>query len=182
MKRIIFISGTPTVGKTTISEKLALKLNAKLIKINDFVFENNLTLGKDADKGYEVIDIDKLDIALSNELENYEGTVIVEGHVSHLCNNCDKIIVLRANPDILKERLINRGYSQSKIRENLEAEALGVCSVEAFDIHGDCVNELDVGNLTIEESISILEDIINNKADYPIGNVDYMDWIIKNPN
>ena len=46
MAQTIFISGTPTVGKTTISEKLASKIGAKLIKINDFVFENDLTLGR----------------------------------------------------------------------------------------------------------------------------------------
>jgi len=36
-----------------------------------------------------------------------------------------------------KERLIKRDYSASKIQENLEAEALGVCSMEAMEIYGN---------------------------------------------
>lgn len=182
MKQTIFITGTPTVGKTTISEKLALKLNAKLIKINDFVFENNLTLGKDENKGYEVIDIDKLDIALTEEIKKHDGIIIVEGHVSHLCNNADKIIVLRANPDILKKRLIDRNYSQSKIRENLEAEALDVCGVESFNIYKNKVCEIDIGYLDIDESVDILERVINENMDCSFGNIDFVDWLIENPN
>ena len=178
MNKTIFISGTPTVGKTTISEKLAIKLNAKLIKINDFVFENDLTLGKDSNKGYEVIDIDKLDLKLQDELKDYDGIAIIEGHVSHLCSNADQIIILRANPKILNERLEKRGYLESKILENLEAEALGVCSCEAYDIHEDKVQEVDVSNLSIDESIAILEDIIYEKKEFPFGEIDFMQWII----
>lgn len=180
MAQIIFISGTPTVGKTTISQKLASEIGAKLIKINDFVFEKGLTLGKDPDKGYEIIDIEKLDLALQNELAKYEGTAIVEGHVSHLCSKADKIIVLRANPEILKERLEARKYSENKIRENLEAEAMGICSLEAYDIHKEKVSEVDVSNLSINEAVNILNDIINGNKDYPCGNVDFMEWLILN--
>lgn len=180
MAQTIFISGTPTVGKTTISEKLASKIGAKLIKINDFVFENDLTLGKDPDKGYEVIDIEKLDSALQNELSEHDGIAIVEGHVSHLCSGADKIIILRANPDILKERLEARKYSNNKIRENLEAEAMGVCSLEAYDLHGEKVNEVDVSNLKIDEAVDVIIDVINGNDDYPFGNVDFMEWLISN--
>ncbi|MDO5848536.1 MAG: adenylate kinase family protein [Methanobrevibacter sp.] len=180
MNQTIFISGTPTVGKTTISEVLASKIGAKLIKINDFVFENGLTLGKDSDKGYEVIDIEKLDAALQEELEDFDGTAIVEGHVSHLCSNADKIIVLRANPEILRERLEARGYGESKIRENLEAEALGVCGCEAYDMHSNKVEEVDVSSMTVEDAVEVLEDIIEGNVHYPFGNIDFMEWIISN--
>ncbi len=180
MKQTIFISGTPTVGKTTISEALAFKIGAKLIKINDFVFENNLTLGKDLDKGYEVIDIDNLDLKLHEELDDFDGIAIVEGHVSHLCSGADKVIVLRANPEILKKRLEARNYSASKIRENLEAEALGVCSCEAFDLYQDMVSEVEVSSLTVEDAVEVISDIIDGNIQCPFGNVDYMEWLISN--
>lgn len=181
MNQKIFISGTPTVGKTTIASKLAEELNAKLIKVNDFAFENNLVLGKDSKKGYKIIDIDNLNEKLQDYFkESSEEIIIVEGHLSHLCSNADKIIILRVNPDILKNRLIDRGYSNSKIKENLEAEALNVCGCEAFDIHGENVNEIDVSNLEIEEAVSLLEDIINDDKEFPFGNIDFMNWIIEN--
>ena len=36
---------------------------------------------------------------------NNPKLIIVEGHLSHFCSNCDKCIVLRLNPLILKKRL-----------------------------------------------------------------------------
>ena len=60
MSNIIFISGTPCTGKTTISEVLSQKLNWELVKINDLAISNNLVLGIDDDKGYNIIDVDAL--------------------------------------------------------------------------------------------------------------------------
>mgnify|MGYP002509030471 CR=1 FL=1 len=59
---VIFISGTPCTGKTTVATELNEflsdnGLDSKLIKINDFAFENDLVLGEDPDKFYKVIDI-----------------------------------------------------------------------------------------------------------------------------
>ena len=58
MSNIIFISGTPCTGKTTVSEVLSKKLNYDLIKVNDLAIDNNLVLGIDDDKGYKIIDVD----------------------------------------------------------------------------------------------------------------------------
>ena len=52
----IFITGTPCVGKTT----LASRLNGRLIKINDLAISHGFVLGIDENKGYKVIDIEKL--------------------------------------------------------------------------------------------------------------------------
>ena len=182
MAQVVFISGTPTVGKTTISEKIADDLNANLIKINDLAIEKGFVLGIEEEKGYKVIDIDKLDDKLQEVLNSFsdDELVIVEGHLSHLCSNPDCVIILRAHPKILKERLASRNYSQAKINENLEAEALGVCAVEAFELHGDKVNEVDVTDLAIDEIVDVIGDIISGKNSYPVGNVDFMDWIVEN--
>ena len=101
MSNIIFISGTPCTGKTTISEKLSEKLNWKLVKINDLAISNNLVLGIDEDKGYKIIDIDALNDLLLKIISEHDN-LIVEGHLSHLCSGADKLIVLRCRPEILK--------------------------------------------------------------------------------
>ena len=44
MSNIIFISGTPCTGKTTISENLSEKLNWELVKINDLAISNEMDL------------------------------------------------------------------------------------------------------------------------------------------
>ena len=173
----IFITGTPCTGKTT----LASKLNGRLIKINDLAISHDFVLGIDENKGYRVIDIDKLSDYIGELIAGCDELLIFEGHLSHLCDGADKVIVLRVHPDVLKERLKARNYSDAKIRENLEAEALGVCSAEAYEKYQDKVYELDLTNLAIDEAVDLIEDTIANGKDHPAGSVDFMDWIIKNP-
>ncbi|MBX7077321.1 MAG: adenylate kinase family protein [Methanobacteriaceae archaeon] len=191
--KIIFITGTPCVGKTTIASNLVDNLsndfNTKLIKINDLAIENNLILGEDVDKGYKIVDIPSLNESLNKVMKDFFNLkmennnpklIIVEGHLSHFCSNCDKCIVLRLNPLILKKRLESRKYKESKVNENLEAEALSVCSVEAFENHGEHVDEIDTTNKSIENVINIIKDIILNDTHFPVGNVDFMQWILEN--
>ena len=58
------------------------------------------------------------------------------------------MIVLRVRPEILRLRLEKRDYSELKVRENLEAEAMGVCTAEAYDIYGENISEIDASDLT----------------------------------
>ena len=189
---VIFISGTPCTGKTTVAIELNDYLsdngfNSKLIKINDFAIENELVLGEDPDKFYKVIDIDKLNDCLNGEINNFLSTdtngsikvLIVEGHLSHLCEGADKMIVLRLNPDILQIRLEERNYTESKIQENLEAEALAVCSAEAYDIYGEKTNEIDASDKSVDEIRDLIIDIVSDKLESPVGSIDFMEWFLK---
>ena len=189
--QVIFISGTPCTGKTTIATKLNDFLtnngfNSYFIKINDFAIENDLVLGKDPDKFYKVIDIDRLDEVLNKEINNFldENTsdnskiVIVEGHLSHLCNGADKMIILRLNPEKLIKRLEERNYAESKIHENLEAEALAVCSAEAYEFYGDKASELDTTKKSVDETLDAVIKIISGELESPVGSVDFMDWFL----
>ena len=72
------------------------------------------------------------------------------------------MIVLRVHPEILRKRLEARNYSASKIRENLEAEALGVCSAEAYEKYGDRVFEVDVSDLTKDDAVEVMGNIIED--------------------
>lgn len=182
---VIFISGTPCTGKTTVATRLNDYLSqsgfdSKLIKINDFAIENDLVLGEDPDKFYKVIDIDGLNESLNEEInQSSDGIIIVEGHLSHLCEGADKMIVLRLNPSILKGRLEERNYTESKIQENLEAEALAVCSAEAYEIYGEKTNEIDASNLSIEEIRDLIIAIASDNLECPVGSIDFMDWLLE---
>ena len=172
----IFITGTPCTGKTTI----ASRLNGRLIKINDLAISHGFVMGIDENKGYKVIDIDKLSRYVDGLTKDCDELLIFEGHLSHLCDGADKVIVLRVNPEMLEKRLMERNYSESKIRENLEAEALGVCSAEAFEKYPESTYELDVTDLGIDEAVELVEDVIENGGGYPVGSVDFMEWLIEN--
>lgn len=170
----IFITGTPCTGKTTI----ASKLNGRLIKINDLARSHGFIMGVDEKKGYEIIDIEKLSSYLHELIRNCDETLIVEGHVAHLLDGADKIIVLRVHPDKLKARLEARNYSEAKIRENLEAEALGVCSAEAYEKYGEKTQEINATDLSIDELVEAVEGIISDDVTCPVGEIDFMDWLI----
>lgn len=182
---VIFISGTPCTGKTTVAIDLNDYLSdngfhSRLIKVNDFAIENDLVLGEDPDKLYKVIDIDGLNESLNEEIDkNSDCILIVEGHLSHLCEGADKMIVLRLNPSILKDRLEERNYSSSKIQENLEAEALAVCSAEAYEIYGEKTNEIDASDKSVEEIRDSIIAIAADKMECPVGSIDFMEWLLE---
>lgn len=190
--QVIFISGTPCTGKTTIATELNDYLNnigcdSTLIKINDLAARKDLIVGEDPDKLYKVIDIEGLNDVLEDEIAEFKSeamdsnvpkALIVEGHLSHLCEGADKMIVLRLNPSSLKSRLEARDYVESKVNENLEAEALAVCSAEAYELYDNELNEIDTTDKSIDDVLSVVIDIINGKEHYPVGDVDFMDWFL----
>ena len=178
MNKAIFITGTPCTGKTTVSEKLADSLNYKLIKINDLAIDNDFVLGIDDEKGYKVIDIDALDEKVGEIIESGDDLLIFEGHLAHLCHGASKVIVLRVRPEVLRSRLEARDYSELKIRENLEAEAMGVCTAEAYELYGEDICEIDASDLTVDEIVGLLCDIVGGKSNPGVGEIDFMDWLI----
>jgi adenylate kinase len=166
----IALTGTPGTGKTTLSKKL----NYNIVSINQSYPE--ISDGKN-ENGDWLINLDKL---LDNiEVAQYNNTVF-EGHVSHFLENLDLIIVLRCQPSKLQERLEERNYNQEKIRENIEAEALNIISEEAIDSYGEeKVFELDTSSSDLDESVNLLNDIINGNIKSN-KRIDYsetiMDW------
>ena len=68
----------------------------------------------------------------------------------------DVVIVLVCSKKLLlQERLSSRGYSQSKIDENIEAELLGELLGECMDVFEERIPilTLDTCKLTVEESV-----------------------------
>jgi adenylate kinase len=177
---IILITGTPGVGKTTVSSILVEKIDAHLVNINELVDERHLYTGIDEEKGYKIVDLDALFNEMDKIIEGIDDPdkhIIVEGHLSHLFENSDMVIVLRANPDVLRHRMDAKGWKAAKIRENIEAEAIDVCSYEAFEIHGDKVNEIDTSDILPEQVADLIIDVINGDKSFPVGNVDFLEYL-----
>ena len=177
---IILITGTPGVGKTTVSSILVEKIDACLVNINELVNEKHLYTGIDEERGYKIVDLDALFNEINEIIGNVDGPdkhIIVEGHLSHLFENSDLVIVLRANPDVLRDRMKTKGWGAAKIRENIEAEAIDICSYEAFEIHGDNVNEIDTSDILPEQVVDLIIDVINGSKRFPVGNVDFLEYL-----
>ncbi|MFY9637512.1 MAG: AAA family ATPase [Methanobacterium sp.] len=175
----VLITGTPGTGKTTVSKIVAKKLECPLIAVNDLVVEKQIYNGYDEEKGYKVVDLHALsrEIKLVLKYSNNER-VIVEGHLAHYFDEdelVETVIVLRSRPDILRKRLDIRKWNDSKIRENLEAEALDICTFEAVEIHGQKVNELDTSDLSVEDVAELIIEILDDKKYFPPGKLNFLE-------
>ncbi len=164
------LTGTPGTGKTTVAALLPFRV----IDINSLV-RGGMNLGVDPVRGCLEADMEALAELFRKESgsasEGKEEITILEGHFSH--RFADWAIVLRLAPALLRERLGARGYSEEKIRENLEAEALDVILVEAVE---SCsrVDEIDTTNQSPEEVAELVMKIIEGELSLPPGQVDWL--------
>lgn len=159
----IALTGTPGTGKTTVAGLLPYRV----IDINALV-KGGMNVGLDPDRGCLDADMDALKAHLFNL--GSDETVILEGHFSH--HFADWSIVLRLSPAELEPRLKARGYIESKIKENLEAEALDVILVEAVE---QCrqVDEIDTTGKSAEEVAELVAEIIQGQRRFPPGQVNW---------
>ena len=166
---LISITGTPGTGKTEVGKELAHR-GKNVIFLTEFIKEKDL-LGELDDElcSYDV-DTDELNDSLK-EYRDSDLTYYVEGHLSHFISS-SQIIVIRCQPNVLAQRLEARGYSEEKIKENVQAEILDIILCEA-DSTGIPIYELDSTLHTSEELVDSIFDIEDGKKGYEPGKTDW---------
>lgn len=179
---IIALTGTPGTGKTSVAEVLKNK-GFEIVDLNKVACDNNFIIGKDIKRDSNIVDIEKINKYI---LENYSGKdiVFIEGHLSHLLKNVEKIVILRCHPKFLKKNLSKKKWNEDKIKENIEAEILDIILCEALEIHiKKDIFEINISDKTIEQITDSIIEIINNNfksmKKYKIGNVDWSEEILK---
>jgi len=111
----ILISGTPGTGKTSVSEAIAKKINAKIIHLSMVARNERLVSDYDRERDTWVIKEKKLRNKALKSIKNSkkEGieVLIIEGHFVDIIPEkpIDFAIILRCEPDVLSQRLRNRG-------------------------------------------------------------------------
>ena len=128
------ITGSPGTGKKTIGAKLATLTGLELFSINDFAIASEAGAWRD---GEFLVDTSMLKGKIATE-----GRIVVGHLLPYVLSNrmLDRVIVLRCSPSELKRRYMDRGYPEAKIRENVEAEMIGL-------IAGKCAEVFDHGKL-----------------------------------
>ncbi|MDY0293087.1 MAG: adenylate kinase family protein [Candidatus Methanomethylophilaceae archaeon] len=166
---VIALTGTPGTGKTSVSEGLRAA-GYRVIDLSAHINEHDLRGRLDSPRDTYEVDTDALSESLRG-IGEVGGAVIMEGHLSHYLE-CDAIIVLRCHPDVLRSRLESRGYAESKVAENVQAEALDVILCES-DETGRPVYEIDCTGGT-SHAVAAVEDIIRGEVDrYLPGSVNW---------
>lgn len=172
----IVVTGTPGTGKTVFSEALAREIGFTHIDVGRLCLDRGLTLGFDDEKQTHIVDIVKLRRAIKDLKDE---NVVLDGHIAHLITQSKYVkiaFVLRCHPRVLKKRLEAKGYSPKKIHENVMAEILDICLVEASEVYRGKLCELDSTDKPVEQLVSEALAFYRGEVKPKIGVVD---WISK---
>ncbi len=182
-KRVILITGTPCTGKTTTAKALASKLNAEYINLTDYAKIHKLTLNQDEERKTTVINEEKMRTKLAETITaSNNSNIIIDGHYAAAVapnSLVTQVFVLRRNPKELKRFMGKCGYTGTKMWENLSAEILDVCLIEAMQSQQGKVCELDVTGKTVEAIISEIAGVLDKGKRCYTGIVDWIGMLEK---
>lgn len=195
---LVSITGTPGVGKSTLSREMEVR-GWERIDLKELIKENGWSEGSLEKTGEIIVDKEKLKEQLEMMEFDPGGNILIDGHLSYLAPS-DISIVLRLDPRKMRARLQERGYSEEKIMENLEAEGVSVILVEAGELetersggrdwseldHGKgIVFEIDTTDRSVDELVDRVMDIVdsyqgkrlNELVEYRPGRIDWLEVI-----
>jgi len=154
------ITGSPGVGKHTISNRLAKRLNLKLIDINKVAIESGIFEQKN--ESFDV-DVKKLKKTLVKKITKNS---LVVGHLAPYVisqKQVDTVVVLRKNPYKLTSIYKKRKYSYGKSIQNLGSEILGVTLYDAISAFGsDKTFQIDTTNKSVSTVVKKIESFFAN--------------------
>lgn len=127
--RWIALTGTPGTGKTSLARMLR-KQGFPVVDLKRFVARHGGVVGLDRARKSRIVDPERVG-RLLRRLHGADSRLVLESHWSHAIPGVDAAIVLRVRPHALERRLRARGWSERKVIENAEAEALGIILEEA---------------------------------------------------
>ncbi len=178
-KRVILVTGTPCVGKTSVSRLLASKLNAEYVNLTDLAIREGLISGKDKERDSIIVDENKMRKKLHELIDSSnKKDIVIDGHyaVSVVPKNLvTYIFVLRRDPVELKKLMQSSGFTDRKLWENLASEILDVCLVDALNVHSEeKVCELDTSGKSVEEIVSEILTVLERHKKCGVGLVDWL--------
>ncbi|KAL0002776.1 hypothetical protein SO802_016557 [Lithocarpus litseifolius] len=152
----ILVTGTPGTGKTTTSSALAEATQLHHIIVEDLVKEKNLHDGWDDQLDCFLINEDLVCDELEDLME--EGGNIVDYHGCDFFPErwFDQVVVLQTDNTVLYDRLSRRGYTGSKLSNNIECEIFQVLLQEAKESYPE--------DIVVALKSDNIEDITRNVA------------------
>jgi adenylate kinase len=178
-KRVILVTGTPCVGKTTLALQLSKNLNAMYINLTELAGKEHLVLSEDKERQTKVINEQKMRSKLRELLDKTgDSTIIIDGHYAAAVvpkSRVTHVFVLRRNPVELHAFMQKNGFQGLKLWENLASEILDVCLAEAVRRQDkEKVCELDVTGKTVDAIASEVLAVLDNRKKCRVGSIDWL--------
>jgi len=166
----ILVGGTPGTGKSEVAAVLGKRLKVKVVSLGELAKHANCISEEDLERDTDVIDEDCLVDAILDLFERESDRIIIEGHYVDLVpySSVERAFVLRTHPEKLRERLMARGYSKEKVSENVEAEVIGVCQMDAIESFGEAkVFEIDTTEMTSSKVADKIVEMMSSRVPSP---------------
>ncbi|MHA1137646.1 MAG: adenylate kinase family protein [Candidatus Thorarchaeota archaeon] len=163
----ILIGGTPGTGKTMVAKVLGSRLSVDVIALGELADKSGCISAQDKARNTGIIDEDCLVEAIIKLVEDKSERFVIEGHYIDLVPSSavQWVFILRTHPEKLVGRLIDREYKEEKVNENVEAEVLGVCQLDAIDAFGEeRVLEIDTSDMNPTDVASMIEKMIADET------------------
>lgn len=161
----VLVTGTPGVGKTTLSQHMQKVLGYEVISLSDVIEKRKLFENKCELYDTLLYDPDEVEAYLKKRVKKRKN-YIFDTHdpesVSFI--DFDAIIVLSADTQVLGKRYEERGYNSKKADENIQVEIMEVIYNEV--IENLCEDEEDINRIIRIETVKNklprdIEDIYN---------------------
>lgn len=148
MIKAVIVTGTSGTGKTLIAKRLSKLFKLIYVDVNDLIKKNKLFDEYDKKFKTRLVDVKKLNKFLIYLIKTSKEILIIDSHLSHyLPKKYVKLcIVTKCDLKILRKRLKKRKYNQKKIDENMEAEILRTCYMEALE-NKHKITEIDTSEI-----------------------------------
>jgi len=172
----IYVGGTPGVGKTTVAKEVARKLGIRYVNVAELAVSEGLVTGYDAERRAHIIDEEAVKRRLRKLAS--EGDAVIDTHVATAVppELVDVAVVLRLDPRELKRRLEARGYPPAKVMENIQAEILDSCLIEAVEAFGvKRTFEIDTTGKSIEQVVDEILRIVKERKGSKPGSVNWLE-------
>jgi len=173
---LIYVGGTPGVGKTTVAKEVARKLGIKYVNLAELAVSEGLVTGYDAERKAHIIDEEAVKRRLRKLAS--EESAVVDTHVATAVPSelVDVAVVLRLDPRELKKRLEARDYPPAKVMENVQAEILDSCLIEAVETFGvERTFEIDTTGKSTKQVVEEILRVVKERKGSKPGSVNWLE-------
>lgn len=162
MGDIVGVTGTPGTGKKSVAPIIARALHVTPVDLGAFARSHGF-----ARRAGDELEVDTEGLRESL-LRSPQRPCVLYGHLlphSLPRKLASRVVVLRTEPSVLKERLASRGYPPGKVLDDVEAELIGVVSSESYKEFGKAKTfEVDTTYASPDEAARSVLDSLRSRA------------------